>query len=248
MVLGLPDPDPLVRSMVLSSSKNCQKNLDSYCCLTSLGLFIFEKWSRDPKWVFFGCGCRIPDSCFWEVGDNFLGGGFCSSLKIDLSFFLHRDPGDQKGIGSRIWIVIISELRIRYPVPFWPQDMVFGMGRKQYCTSMTFWCGSGSLSADPCLWLMDPDPDPAVFVIDLQDVGISGGHLSFGPRMVLDQILTMVKTAGAVREESPPIKQGTGEPFLTWRLHVPDSTLQQGEEHAHQGDQRGVSSCRFCQA
>ncbi len=32
---------------------------------------------------------------------------------------------------------------------------------------MTFWCGSGS--ADPCLWLMDPDPDPAIFVIDLQD-------------------------------------------------------------------------------
>ncbi len=26
---------------------------------------------------------------------------------------------------------------------------------KQYCGSMTFWGGSGS--ADPCLWLMDPD-------------------------------------------------------------------------------------------
>jgi hypothetical protein len=22
---------------------------------------------------------------------------------------------------------------------------------------------------DPCLWLMDPDPDPAIFVFDLQD-------------------------------------------------------------------------------
>ncbi len=32
---------------------------------------------------------------------------------------------------------------------------------------MTFWGGSGS--ADPCLLLMDPDPDPAIFVIDLQD-------------------------------------------------------------------------------
>jgi hypothetical protein len=31
--------------------------------------------------------------------------------------------------------------------------------------SMTFWGGSGS--ADPSLWLMDPDP--AIFVIDLQD-------------------------------------------------------------------------------
>ncbi len=33
--------------------------------------------------------------------------------------------------------------------------------------SMTFWCGSGSGSANPSLWLMDPDP--AIFVTDLQD-------------------------------------------------------------------------------
>ncbi len=41
----------------------------------------------------------------------------------------------------------------------------------QCCGSMTFWGGSGSGSADPRLWLMDPDsdPDPAIFVIDLQD-------------------------------------------------------------------------------
>ncbi len=40
---------------------------------------------------------------------------------------------------------------------------------EQCCGSMTFWGGSGSRSgsADPCLWLMDPDPDPAIFVIDL---------------------------------------------------------------------------------
>jgi hypothetical protein len=30
---------------------------------------------------------------------------------------------------------------------------------KQCCGSMTFSGGSGSGSADPCLWLMDPDPD-----------------------------------------------------------------------------------------
>ncbi len=37
--------------------------------------------------------------------------------------------------------------------------------------SMTFWGGSGSGSSDPCFWLMDPDsdPDPAIFVIYLQD-------------------------------------------------------------------------------
>ncbi len=41
----------------------------------------------------------------------------------------------------------------------------------QCCGSMTFWGGSGS--TDSCLWPMDPDPnadpDPAIFVIDLQD-------------------------------------------------------------------------------
>jgi hypothetical protein len=43
---------------------------------------------------------------------------------------------------------------------------------ERYCCtecsgSMTFWCGSGS--GDPCLCQMDPDPGPAIFVIDLQD-------------------------------------------------------------------------------
>ncbi len=37
----------------------------------------------------------------------------------------------------------------------------------QCCGSMTFWYGSGS--ADPCLWQVDPYPDSAIFVIDLQD-------------------------------------------------------------------------------
>jgi hypothetical protein len=32
---------------------------------------------------------------------------------------------------------------------------------------MTFWYGSGFGSTDPCLRLVDPDP--AIFVIDLQD-------------------------------------------------------------------------------
>jgi hypothetical protein len=50
--LGLLDLDPLVRGMdpdpdpsiiLLSSSKNSKTNLDSYCFVTSFGLFIFEK-------------------------------------------------------------------------------------------------------------------------------------------------------------------------------------------------------------
>jgi hypothetical protein len=45
--------------------------------------------------------------------------------------------------------------------------------KNQCCGSMTFWWGSGSGSADPYLWLMDlypeSDPDPAIFITDLQD-------------------------------------------------------------------------------
>jgi hypothetical protein len=50
-----------------------------------------------------------------------------------------------------------------------------GVARVSLATSvaMTFWCeyGFGSGSADPCLWLIDPDtdPDPAIFVGDLKD-------------------------------------------------------------------------------
>ncbi len=42
----------------------------------------------------------------------------------------------------------------------------------QFCGSMKFWYESVSGSADPYICLMDPDadPDPAVFVSDLQDI------------------------------------------------------------------------------
>ncbi len=44
---------------------------------------------------------------------------------------------------------------------------VVGGGANQCSGSMKFWVGSGSGSANPCLWLVDPDP--AIFIIDLQD-------------------------------------------------------------------------------
>jgi hypothetical protein len=48
MFLGLPDPDPLVRDVdpdpnLSIIKQNSKKNLDSYCFVTFLGLFIFEK-------------------------------------------------------------------------------------------------------------------------------------------------------------------------------------------------------------
>jgi hypothetical protein len=51
--LGLLDPDPLVRGTdpdpvrnILSSSKNCKKNLDSYCLAT---FFYFLSLKNDGK-------------------------------------------------------------------------------------------------------------------------------------------------------------------------------------------------------
>jgi hypothetical protein len=46
MFLGLPDPDPLVKGVDPDPSviqQNSKKNLDSYCFVTSFGLFILEK-------------------------------------------------------------------------------------------------------------------------------------------------------------------------------------------------------------
>ncbi len=50
---------------------------------------------------------------------------------------------------------------------FEPETYTLWQAGRQCSGSMTFWCGSGSVSADPCLWPMDPDadPDPAIFVI-----------------------------------------------------------------------------------
>ncbi len=50
-------------------------------------------------------------------------------------------------------------------INFWNK---FNLEKKnEGCWSLSYWYGSGS--ADPCLWLMNPDPVPAIFVIDLQD-------------------------------------------------------------------------------
>ncbi len=59
----------------------------------------------------------------------------------------------------RIRIQALFRSRLVFLSPFLQRD---------YPThSWTFWCGSGC--ADPYLRLMDPDPDPAIFVIDLQN-------------------------------------------------------------------------------
>jgi hypothetical protein len=54
MFLGLPDPDPFVIGMDLDPDSSIikqtsKKNLDSYCFVTSFGLYIFENYVNVPS-------------------------------------------------------------------------------------------------------------------------------------------------------------------------------------------------------
>jgi hypothetical protein len=71
---------------------------------------------------------------------------------------------DQAGT-VRAGSLLQQQLRVSHQRPHLKRKYTI----KQCCGSATFWggSGSGSVSADPCLYLMDPDP--AIFVIDLQD-------------------------------------------------------------------------------
>ncbi len=62
----------------------------------------------------------------------------------------------------------------------------------QCCGSMTFWCGYGS--GDPCLWLMDPDPDAdpdsSIFITDLKDANKKLFKNFFSCILLLEGIFT----------------------------------------------------------
>ncbi len=70
---------------------------------------------------------------------------------------------------NSIWLKTEGYRTCRYVTQTGEQFLImFSCSFSQCCGSMTFWCRSGSGSTDLCLWLMDPDPDPALFVIDLK--------------------------------------------------------------------------------
>jgi hypothetical protein len=75
------------------------------------------------------------------------------STKIGSQFFGQEKPSSESGSAKSPGILTESPNLLTVP------DQCSG--------SMTFWGGSESGSGDPCLLLMDPDP--AIFVIDLQD-------------------------------------------------------------------------------
>ncbi len=65
----------------------------------------------------------------------------------------------------------LSSSSPNHQLVFFRNEQRFEYNRPRICKyqcsgSMTFWCGYESGFADPCLWLIDPDPDadPAIFL------------------------------------------------------------------------------------
>ncbi len=73
---------------------------------------------------------------------------------------------------------------------------------------MTFWCGSGSGSADPCLWLMDPDPDPG----GPKTCGSGRSGFESG-----SATLVSLKTMFIVTQEIETVNRGTKEVCMETR-------------------------------
>ncbi len=110
-----------------------------------------------PGYAGTRCEQLCPEGYFGQVSSTFI--CHISLISTVLWIRIHLDPRSFGGLGSGS--VLGMQIRIQE----------HGNRPKfQCCGSMTFWGGSGSGSSDPCLWLMDPDSDPAIFVIDLQDV------------------------------------------------------------------------------
>jgi hypothetical protein len=61
LVIRGTDPDP---SIIKQKSK---KNLDSYCFVTFLGLFIFEKYVNAPSKNNSGKQKNFEKNCFWRL-------------------------------------------------------------------------------------------------------------------------------------------------------------------------------------
>ncbi len=83
---------------------------------------------------------------------------------------------------------------------------------------MIYWCGSGS--ADPCIWLIDPDsdPDPAIFVIYLQDANQKLFLLNDGTRRIRNRIHTSdywirIRIQEAQKHEDPVDPDPDSDPY-----------------------------------
>ncbi len=108
--------------------------------------------------------------------------GTVHDRRLQKKFFSDLTTFRKLDIGGQLALLRPQEGSRDGPLLKW-HDKEVGQPPDQCCGSVTFWCGSGG-SADPCLWLMDPDsdpdPDPSIFIIDLQDAKFS--CITFVPR------------------------------------------------------------------
>jgi hypothetical protein len=89
------------------------------------------------------------------------------------------------------------------------------------------WCGSGSGFADPCLWLMhldsDSDPDPAIFVIDVQDALAKTNLKKFSCLLLFEgiQYLHQFSKIKSQKRSQNSRNQGFSYYFSWWSGSIP---------------------------
>jgi hypothetical protein len=111
-VLGLPDPDyksdvwiriRIRFRILLSSSKNSKKNLDSYCFVTSFGLFILENDVHVNVWYLQKViGRKIGKNLFFvgllKVNDENRGSGSTSGFGSICQRLVSPDPDPHQNV------------------------------------------------------------------------------------------------------------------------------------------------------
>ncbi len=169
MFLGLPDPDPIVRGTEPDPDPpiiehKYWENLDFYCVVTSLDFLSLKNdinsvADPDPgSGAFFTPGSGMGKILIRIRGEYLRSFSRSSETVfwVKNTEFFDADPDPGPGI-------VLTLVRDSIPdTQHWMQIYFQKVKTytKQSCGSMTFWGGSGSVSADPCLWLMDPDWDP----------------------------------------------------------------------------------------
>ncbi len=180
--------------------KRYEQVLRIQCC--GSGMFI-------PDPTFFHPGSRIRTVSIPDPGSSSKNLSILTPKKAKKWFLsaIKYDPDpDADFLPSRI------------PDPWVKKAPNPGSGSATLCGSMTFWCGSGS--ADPCLRLMDPDPD--IFVINLSEgtfLSLSGsGSCYFHHWPSRCQPKTNIYIIFSACSGSIPLTSGCGSarPKSTW--------------------------------
>ncbi len=136
-----------------------QRTDSQLSCFSYLSVLIFTVYGTVSLLIFFRHASRPCDFQRYRSAKNrwyfLLGDVLLSSLFSVFRLCNFLAPNLRSKEFSRAWIL--------------PMLPTFLIERPEKNAYQSFKKCCGSMNAYPCLWLMDPDPDPAIFVIDLQD-------------------------------------------------------------------------------